>query len=134
MQYGFRLALAGAMCALCVVSCSKKAEPAPSGEPIKAKQIEPMSVTGPAPDSMRKRAQTQATTAQPKKEKKSPEEAAAAKAERQKKRAEKKAAKEAAMMQEMKEGEAKMVTPPDQDAAMPSEPVTETPAPATTTT
>ncbi|NUM53233.1 MAG: sulfatase-like hydrolase/transferase [Candidatus Hydrogenedentes bacterium] len=60
MHAGFRysLFLVAALCALAVVSCGKKEEAAPKEE-IKAKQIEPMAVTGPAPESMKKRAQMQ---------------------------------------------------------------------------
>jgi hypothetical protein len=107
------------------VSCGKKAETPSSKEPVNAKRIEPMAVTGPAPDSMKKRAQTQGEPAA--KKPKTPEEAARAKEERQKKRAEKKAAKEAKKAAEMKESADKLQGPPEVGMTeAPAEPTAET--------
>lgn len=47
------------VCALSFGACSKKADGPPEGQEIKAKVIEPRAVTGPAPESMKKRAQMQ---------------------------------------------------------------------------
>jgi len=48
-----------ALCAFALVSCGKKVEPPAPKDNVKAKQIEPVAVTGPAPESMKKRAQSQ---------------------------------------------------------------------------
>lgn len=59
MQLRFRVfALVVLVCvAAALVSCGKKREAAAPKEDIKAKQIEPLIVTGPAPESMKQRAQ-----------------------------------------------------------------------------
>ena len=54
--FAFLLAL---VCTIGSSSCGKNEEAAPKDE-IKAKQIEPVAVTGPAPESMKKRATRQA--------------------------------------------------------------------------
>ncbi len=61
MQSRFRVSvvLVAALCAFALVSCGKKAEPPAPKDNVKAKQIEPVAVTGPAPESMKKRAQAQ---------------------------------------------------------------------------
>ena len=69
------------VCAIAFASCGKKEETAPKEE-VKAKQIEPVAVTGPAPESMKKRATGQ--SAQEPKEKADPEDKAKKKEEKKK--------------------------------------------------